>query len=134
MDIYTDGAYSGLKKTGGWAFYIPELHIRVCGKVTTDDATNNRMELMGAIKALEFIDESNVEDKEIIIWSDSQYLVETMGGKFAQKTNKDLWCDLEHLKDALFSKKIIFKYIKGHSGLKDGNNTADILANLISQI
>lgn len=133
MNVYTDGAYSSVKKTGGWAFYIPELHIRVCGKVTKG-ATNNRMELTGAIKALEFIDESNVQDKEIIIWSDSQYLVETMGGRFAQKTNLDLWSDIEDLKDALFSKKIIFKYIKGHSGLKDGNNVADILANLISQI
>lgn len=132
MDIYTDGAYSGLKKSGGWAFYIPELHIRVCGKVK--DTTNNRMELMGAIKALEFIDESRVEDKDITIWSDSQYLVETMGGKFRQKTNLDLWGELEYLIDSLFSKKIIFKYIKGHSGEKDGNNTADILANLISQI
>lgn len=134
MDIYTDGAYSGLKKTGGWAFYIPELHIKVCGKISTEDATNNRMELLGAIKALEFIDESNVNDKEIIIWSDSQYLVETMGGKFKQKTNFDLWNQLQDLKDGLFSKKIIFRYIKGHSGLKDGNNIADILANLISQI
>lgn len=132
MNIYTDGAYSSKKNTGGWAFYCPELHIRVCGKVK--DTTNNRMELMGAIKALEFVDESNIEDKEIIIWTDSQYLVETMSGRFAQKTNKDLWCDLENLKDALFSKKIIFMYTKGHSGLKDGNNTADILANLISQI
>lgn len=132
MDIYTDGAYSSTKKMGGWAFYCPELHIRVCGKVA--NTTNNRMELTGAIKALEFVDESNLPDKEIVIWSDSQYLVETMGGKFAQKTNKDLWCDLEHLKDALFAKKIIFRYIKGHSGEKNGNNTADILANLISQI
>ena len=63
MDIYTDGAYSGLRKVGGWAFYIPELHIRVCGKV--ENTTNNRMELIGAIKALEFVDESNIEDKEI---------------------------------------------------------------------
>jgi ribonuclease HI len=132
MDIYTDGAYSGLKKTGGWAFYIPELHIRVCGKVK--DTTNNRMELTGAIKALEFIDESNIEDKEITIWSDSQYLVETMAGQFKQKTNLDLWADLEQLKDGLFAKKIIFRYIKGHSGEKNGNNIADILANLISQI
>lgn len=132
MEIYTDGAYSSTKKAGGWAFYIPELHIRICGKVL--NTTNNRMELTGAIKALEFIDESNIPDKEIIIWSDSQYLVETMGGRFRKQTNLDLWSDLESLKDALFAKKIVFKYIKGHSGLKDGNNTADILANLISQI
>jgi len=132
MNIYTDGAYSAKKDMGGWAFYIPELHIKVCGKVKT--TTNNRMELTGAIKALEFIDESSIQDKEIIIWSDSQYLVETMAGQFRQKTNLDLWNKLEDLKDGLFSKKIIFKYIKGHSGEKDGNNIADILANLISQI
>ena len=132
MDIYTDGAYSSKKEAGGWAFYCPELHMRVCGKVK--DTTNNRMELMGAIKALEFIDEANIEDKEIVIWSDSQYLVETMGGKFQQKTNLDLWADLEQLIGGLFNKKIIFKHIKGHSGENNGNNIVDILANLISQI
>lgn len=131
MEVYTDGAYSPKRDTGGWAFYCPELHIRVCGKVS--NTTNNRMELLAAIRALEFIDESAIEDKEIIIYSDSQYLVETMGGRFRQQTNLDLWSELEDLKNALFSKKIIFKYIKAHTGERNGNHTVDLLANLMSQ-
>lgn len=132
INFYTDGAYSSTKLKGGWACYCPELHLRICG--WEKDTTNNRMELMGAIKALEFVDESNMEEKEITIWSDSKYLVETMNGNFKKKTNLDLWDKLQDLEDGLFMKKITWKHIKGHTGEKNENNVVDILANLISQI
>lgn len=131
MEFYTDGAFSSKLNAGGWAFYCPELHIRVCGKVL--NTTNNRMELMAAIKVLEFVDEANLQDREIIIWSDSQYLIETMNGKFTKKANLDLWSDLEDLTSGLFSKTIIFKHIKAHTGERNGNYTVDLLANLMSQ-
>lgn len=131
MEFYTDGAFSSKVNAGGWAFYCPELHIRVCGKST--NTTNNRMELMAAIKALEFVDEANLQDKNIIIWSDSQYLIETMNGKFKKKTNLDLWSDLDNLVSGLFSKIITFKYIKAHTGEHNGNYVVDLLANLMSQ-
>ena len=54
INIFTDGAYSPKTEKGGWAVYCPELRLRMCGAVK--DTTNNRMELLSAIKALEFVD------------------------------------------------------------------------------
>jgi len=132
IDFYTDGAYSSKKQRGGWAFYCPELRIRVCN--TELHTTNNRMELIAAIKALEFADESNLIDyKDIVIFSDSAYLVETMNGKFQKKTNIDLWDKLDNLVASMYNHRISFKHIKAHTGEKNGNYTVDLLANLMSQ-
>ena len=63
FNFFTDGAYSPTRNQGGWAYYCPELHLRVCGEQI--ETTNNRMELTAVIKALEFIIDSNLEVKEI---------------------------------------------------------------------
>lgn len=132
INIYTDGAYSSKKESGGWSCYCPELKLKMCGKEL--NTTNNRMELTAVIKILEFLDMSKIYDKEIIIWSDSKYLVETMNGNFKKKTNLDLWDQLDMLIQGFFMSKITWKHIKGHTGEQNGNNIADILANLISQL
>lgn len=130
ISIYTDGAYSPKTKKGGWAVYCPELRLRMCGAVP--DTTNNRMEVLSAIKALEFLDDTQLHLHHLTIYSDSKYLVETMNGNFQQKTNMDLWTRLDDLvKNSLY--KITFEHIKGHTGERNGNNVADILANLVSQ-
>lgn len=130
INIFTDGAYSPKTEKGGWAVYCPELRLRMCGSVK--DTTNNRMELLSAIKALEFIDDTNLHLEELVIYSDSKYLVETMNKVYQQKTNLDLWGQLDDLvSNMLFPVK--FVHIKGHTGEDNGNNIADILANLVSQ-
>lgn len=130
IDFYTDGAYSSTKQKGGWALYCPQYKLKIChGELNT---TNNRMELMAAIKALEFIDESNIPEKNIIIHSDSNYLIETMNGNFQKKTNLDLWNKLDDLCSGLFSKNIKWIHVKGHSGHPE-NEIVDKLANLVSQ-
>ena len=128
--FYTDGAYSSTKCKGGWAVYCPEYKLKLCnGEFQT---TNNRMEVIAAIKALEFVDESNLPEKNIIIYSDSKYLVETMNGNFRKKTNLDLWNKLSDLCDSLFNKNIRWVHVKGHSGQSE-NEIVDKLANLVSQ-
>ena len=109
--FFTDGAYSGARKKGGWAVYCPNYKLRICsGEYNT---TNNRMEMMAVLKALEWISDSNIPEKEIIIVSDSLYVINTMKGLYAKKTNIDLWT-------------------KGHTNSSsfeaEGNNIVDQLA------
>lgn len=130
VTFYTDGAYSSTKKKGGWAVYCPQYKLKLCNGEF--GSTNNRMEVFAAIKALEFVDESNLPEKNIIIYSDSKYLVETMNGNFQKKTNLDLWSKLSDLCTGLFSKNIQWVHVKGHSGHTE-NEIVDKLANLMSQ-
>lgn len=131
ISFYTDGAYSSKMQKGGWAFYCPEYHLRLCGNAT--NTTINRMELLAAIKVLEFIEDANIEEKEITIFSDSMYLVGGASLGWSQAKNTDLWDQLNMLIEGMFAKKIYFKHIDGHCGI-DGNEIADSLAVKLSQL
>lgn len=131
ITIYTDGAYSSTRNRGGWAFYCPELHIRVAGN--KDITTVNRMELMAVIKALEFISDSNVPDKEITIYSDSMYVIGGLTLNWSQAINSDLWDQLNMLISLLFDKTFHFIHVSGHAG-NEGNETVDQLAVKLSNI
>lgn len=99
VSIWTDGACSGNPGTGGWAYYIKfntdgelALAITNSGRVHIE-TTNNRMELIAAIKALE----SYLEVKDIInkympitITTDSEYMVNIMTNKNKVRANFDL--------------------------------------------
>lgn len=130
--IYTDGACENVKqKIGGWAWVCYDDK----GNVTQDfggafNTTNNRMEMTAAIRALE----SN-KDKNITIYSDSEYLVNGMTkwlkswiakGKLETMKNPDLWKMLSVL---VAKRNIKWTWIKGHAG-NEGNETADCLAQL----
>lgn len=128
ISIYTDGAYSPSRDRGGWAFYSPELHIRVTGN--KDQTTVNRMELTAAIKALEYVDEANIEE-EIWIYSDSMYLVGGMTLGWSTAVNSDLWEQLCDLKASLLD-RVHFVHVNGHSG-HFGNEVVDQLAVISSK-
>lgn len=123
--FWTDGAYSSSKNKGGWSFYCPEYRLKVCSGV--EATTNNRMELTAALKALEWISDSNIPDRKILIYSDSMYLIETMNGHYEKKKNLDLWAQLDTMQELLFDKTIVWKHTKGHS-TDVNNNIADMLA------
>jgi ribonuclease HI len=132
--IYTDGACRGNPGVGGWGVIlrykgsIKELH---GGEPHT---TNNRMELMAAIQALESLNkpcavELNTDSKYVL-----QGLTEWLpnwkkrGWKTASKApvkNEDLW---RRLDTAAERHNIEWIWIKGHSG-DPGNERADALAN-----
>ena len=135
IDIYTDGACSGNPGPGGWGALLlydgheKELH---GGEPQT---TNNRMELMAAIMALE----SLTRPVTARLHTDSQYLRNGItewvanwkrkGWKTADKKpvkNVDLWLQLDTLQA---QHDIEWIWVKGHAG-HPGNERADALANL----
>ncbi len=135
VEIYTDGACSGNPGPGGWgALLLYGEHKKEIygGEAKT---TNNRMEMMAVIKALEALrKQSNVK-----IYTDSRYVMngvndwlagwKARGWKTASKKpvkNKALWQEI----DALTSEhNVEFIWVKGHSG-DWGNERADELARL----
>lgn len=82
--------------------------------------TNNRMEIMGAIAGIDFVPRG----AEILFYSDSQYVVNTMKGKYEKSKNTDLW---EKLDKAVKGKKVKFHWVRGHTG-NELNEICDKLA------
>ena len=133
VDIYTDGACSGNPGPGGWGVLIQldDKNIELSGG--DNETTNNRMELMAAIIALEEIN----KDYKINLYTDSNYVKDGITSwisnwkknswKTANKKdvkNKDLWIRLD---EAIKGKDISWIWVKGHAG-NAGNEQADYLA------
>jgi ribonuclease HI len=133
--IYTDGACRGNPGPGGWGVILKyKDNIKELNGAETD-TTNNRMELMAAIQALE----SLTRPCSVQLNSDSSYVLKGItewmpnwkkrGWKTAARTpvkNEDLW---RRLDAAMAKHKVEWKWVKGHSG-DTGNDRADVLANL----
>ncbi|MFX4226833.1 MAG: ribonuclease HI [Porticoccaceae bacterium] len=132
--IYTDGACRGNPGPGGWGALLKyggrEKHLWG-GEQNT---TNNRMELMGAIKALEALKQGcSVElhtDSTYVLKGITEWLEgwKAKGWKTASKKpvkNVDLW---QRLDEEIQRHQIAWKWVKGHSGDPD-NDVADALAN-----
>jgi ribonuclease HI len=132
--IYTDGACRGNPGPGGWGALLRygEHEKEIYGAEA--ETTNNRMELMAAIRALESLS----RPCEVTVVTDSQYLRKGItewlpqwkrrGWKTADKQpvkNQDLW---ERLERAIHTHQVQWDWIKGHSGHPD-NERADQLAN-----
>jgi len=135
--IFTDGACRGNPGPGGWGaiLRIDEREKELYG--AERDTTNNRMELMAAIQALEALK----HPCEVILTTDSEYVKKGItewidgwkrrGWKTADKKpvkNQDLW---QRLDEAVRKHKhlIHWKWVKGHSGHAE-NERADQLANM----
>ena len=132
--IYTDGACSGNPGPGGWAaIIIVNNEIKDTFFGSEKNTTNNQMELMAPIKAIQKFKKKS----EISIFTDSTYVRdgitnwikqwEKNGWKTASKKpvkNKDLWKKLKNLSSKHSIKWI---WIKGHSQDKY-NNLVDELA------
>lgn len=134
VTIYTDGACSGNPGPGGWGAilkygdYEKELS---GGEART---TNNRMELMGVISALEALKEPCAVE----LWSDSKYVIDALSLGWAEgwrrrgwvKTDKkpalnpDLWA---RLLDLTAKHEMRYHWVKGHAD-NPYNNRCDQLA------
>ena len=134
ISIYTDGACSGNPGIGGWGVVIlidNKNPIYLNGG--QGETTNNRMELVAAIKAVTYFNEK----KELTIFTDSKYLKDGIeswiqkwknnGWKTANKKpvkNKDLWIELDNEID---KHNVTWNWVKGHAN-NEFNEKADFLA------
>lgn len=134
IDIYTDGACKGNPGPGGWgALLLSGDHSKELfgGEL---DTTNNRMEILAAIKALEALKRRS----DVKLHTDSKYVkngIQTWihnwkknGWKTAARKpvkNVELWQRLDKL---VTQHEIEWVWVKGHSG-NEGNEAADQLAN-----
>lgn len=130
--IYTDGSSRGNPGPGGWsAIVMADQQVFEIGGAA-EHTTNNRMELVAAIKAIE-----SVEENEIELYTDSEYVMkgitqwikgwQAKGWKTAGKKtvlNQDLWQELLMVTEG---KNIEWKYVAGHSG-ENLNERADEIA------
>lgn len=125
--VYTDGAYSSARNQGGIGFVILKDDEEVARySKMYKNSTNQRMEQMAAIVALESISTPS----EVTIISDSQYVVCTYTKNWKRKANLDLWKRFDAA--IAFHTKVEFLWVKGHD--KDEyNNIADKLASNASQ-
>ena len=134
VEIYTDGACRGNPGPGGWGVLLISGKHRKTMHGGDPETTNNRMELMAAIEALNALKGG----RQVVLHTDSRYVMHGItewmdnwkkrGWKTAAKKpvkNQDLWIALD---DAITRHDIEWKWVKGHSG-NDGNEEADALAN-----
>ncbi len=134
LDIYTDGACKGNPGPGGWGALLRFGSAEKCLYGGEKETTNNRMELMAAIQALEALK----EPCKVTLTTDSQYVRQGItswlanwkknGWKTASKQpvkNADLW---KRLDAARATHEIDWQWVKGHSGHPE-NELADQLAN-----
>lgn len=135
ITIYTDGACKGNPGPGGWGALIVDGDTdprELCGGEA--GTTNNRMELLAVIRALESI----ADGGEIALYTDSQYVQKGItewignwvkrGWKTASRKpvkNADLWRELLAQSER---HEVQWHWVKGHAG-HPGNERADELAN-----
>ena len=119
-ELYTDGACSGNPGPGGWAviWSAGDQAMWYAGREAR--TTNNRMELLAAVKGLEHTPAGS----QVTIFSDSQYLVNTMTKHWQRKMNLDLWAQLDPLVKA---RRVAWQWVRGHAG-HPLNEEADRLA------
>jgi len=126
IHIYTDGACVGNPGPGGWAAIIVDGGRRREIKGREENTTNNRMEILAAVKGLE----QTPPDSQVTIHSDSQYLVRTMTENWKRNTNLDLWHELDKL---VAERSVDWVWIKGHNGHPE-NERANRLASEMAGI
>jgi len=135
VEMYTDGACRGNPGPGGWGVLLRsgDREREICGGEPA--TTNNRMELMAAIRGLEALKRRC----RVIVYTDSEYVRRGIdewlanwkqrGWKTAAKKpvkNEDLWRELDEI---AMRHEVDWRWVKGHAG-NEGNERADALANL----
>ena len=128
--IYTDGSAKGNPGKGGYGVVMIFGEHRKEISEGFELTTNNRMELLSVIIALESLKKQNIS---VIVYSDSKYVVNAIEKKwvfnwekknFLNKKNPDLW--IRFLK--VYKKHAVrFVWVKGHSDVKE-NERCDHLA------
>jgi len=127
--IHTDGSCHNNPGPGGWGAIVqwdgqeqelsgPEAH-----------TTNNRMEMMAMIRALQWVREQGLADRPIELFSDSNMLIQSLKQGWKRKANKDLWAEMDRARQGL---TIEWNWVKGHAG-NTMNERCDRLANAATE-
>tara|TARA_B100001540_G_C15815897_1_gene647382 strand:+ start:5896 stop:6372 length:477 start_codon:yes stop_codon:yes gene_type:complete len=128
--VYTDGAAKGNPGNGGYGVVMMFGSHRKEISAGFELTTNNRMELLSVIIALENLKKDGVE---VVVYSDSKYVVDAVEKKwvfgwekknFTKKKNPDLW--IRFLK-SYRKHSVRFIWVKGHADVKE-NERCDQLA------
>ena len=134
IDIYTDGACKGNPGPGGWGAVLRYKGHEKELSGGEADTTNNRMEMLAVIKALEALK----EPCEVTLTTDSRYVCDSVNKGWAKKwkannwiksnkskaKNPELWDTILKLLDI---HKVRFIWVKGHTGHPE-NERCDALA------
>ena len=138
IEVHTDGACLGNPGPGGWGALLRWREVERELSGGEPDTTNNRMELMAAIAALEALR----EPCDVILTTDSQYVRQgimdwlanwirrgwkTAGGDPVK--NRDLW---ERLQAAAAPHAVDWRWVKGHNGHPE-NERVDQLARIAAE-
>ncbi len=129
--IYTDGSSRGNPGPGGFGAILIAGNHRKEISGGYKHTTNNRMELMAVIAALQILKKDGLE---VTVYSDSQYIVNSVEKGWLKtwlktnfkgdKKNPDLWRQYHALAQ---KHKVNFVWVKGHAN-NENNNRCDILA------
>ena len=137
--IFTDGACTGNPGPGGWGSIVawPSGTVKELGG-GNKETTNNRMEMVAAIRALAALEEPSTLN--IILYTDSTYLIKGItqwiwgwrnkGWKNAEGkdvANRELWEELLRQVTRLKPATVDWKYVRGHAGYP-GNERCDQIA------
>jgi|TARA_B100000959_G_scaffold199682_1_gene208918 ribonuclease HI len=127
--IYTDGACKGNPGNGGYGVVLISKNYKKEFSSGYRLTTNNRMELLSVIVALESLKN---KDESVLVYSDSKYVVNAVEKKwvfswekknFGKKKNPDLW--IRFLK--VYRKHHVrFEWVKGHSNIKENDRCDDL--------
>jgi ribonuclease HI len=140
VTIYTDGACLGNPGPGGYGAVLLDGPHRqeISGGFRL--TTNNRMEIMAVIAALEALK----EPCRVTLYSDSQYVVNAMTRGWARRwkangwkrnqreaaVNPDLW---ERLLDRCDQHQVEFRWLRGHSGIAENERCDQLAVNAAKQ-
>lgn len=140
VHIYTDGACRGNPGPGGWGALLCYQNQEKTLQGAEPDTTNNRMELMAAIQALETLS----RPCDVVLTTDSNYVRlgitqwikgwKKNGWRTSQKApvkNADLW---QRLDTATQKHQIDWQWVKGHSGHPQNERADQLATSAIDQL
>lgn len=115
LEFYTDGAYSSKSEMGGWAAICIEDAAVIDVQTGYEPySTNNRMELMAFLSALENINTIETGHTQVIIFTDSAYIANCINQRWYSNWMKNGWrtSDKQEVKNQDLWRRILTLYIK----------------------